>query len=132
MASQDWIEKDFYATLGVAKDADAATIKKAYRKLARTLHPDQNAGYAKADERFKDVGDAYAVLSDPEQRQQYDQIRAMTIHIKRRGQGGDGEQVTAGVFDLVNQLTSKRDLLRKFIFFFKPFCTEGFGIAFIR
>ena len=44
MASQDWIEKDFYATLGVAKDADAATIKKAYRKLARTLHPDQHAG----------------------------------------------------------------------------------------
>mgnify|MGYP003379002978 CR=1 FL=1 len=55
MASQDWIEKDFYATLGVAKDADEATIKKAYRKLARKLHPDQNAGDAKAEERFKDV-----------------------------------------------------------------------------
>ena len=44
MASQDWFEKDFYAILGVPQDADAATIKKAYRKLARDLHPDQNAG----------------------------------------------------------------------------------------
>ena len=103
MASQDWIEKDFYATLGVAKDADAATIKKAYRKLARTLHPDQNAGDAKAEERFKDVGEAYAVLSDPEQRQQYDQIRAMThggARFTAGGPGGSGgfEDLFSGMF----------------------------------
>ena len=103
MASQDWIEKDFYATLGVAKDADAATIKKAYRKLARTLHPDQNAGDAKAEERFKDVGEAYAVLSDPEQRQQYDQIRAMTHGGARFTAGGPGagggfEDLFSGMF----------------------------------
>jgi molecular chaperone DnaJ len=103
MASQDWIEKDFYATLGVAKDADAATIKKAYRKLARTLHPDQNAGDAKAEERFKDVGEAYAVLSDPEQRQQYDQIRAMThggARFTAGGPGGGGgfEDLFSGMF----------------------------------
>ena len=103
MASQDWIEKDFYATLGVAKDADAATIKKAYRKLARTLHPDQNAGDAKAEERFKDVGEAYAVLSDPEQRQQYDQIRAMTHGGARFTAGGPGagggfEDLLGGLF----------------------------------
>ena len=77
MTGQDWFEKDFYATLGVPKNADAAAIKKAYRKLARTLHPDHNPGDAKAEARFKDVGEAYAVLSDPEQRQQYDAIRAM-------------------------------------------------------
>ena len=71
MTGQDWLEKDFYASLGVAKDADAAAIKKAYRKLARQYHPDQNAGDAKSEARFKEIGEAYAVLSDPEQRRQY-------------------------------------------------------------
>ena len=78
MASQDWFEKDFYAILGVPQDADAATIKKTYRKLARDLHPDHNVGDAKAEERFKEIGEAYAVLSDPEQRREYDAIRAMS------------------------------------------------------
>ena len=72
MPGQDWLEKDFYASLGVAKDADAAAIKKAYRKLARQHHPDQNAGDTKAEARFKEIGEAYAVLSDPEQRRRYD------------------------------------------------------------
>ena len=72
MASQDWFEKDFYAILGVPKDADAATIKKAYRKLARKQHPDANAGDDGAEAKFKEIGEAYSVLSDPEQRQQYD------------------------------------------------------------
>jgi molecular chaperone DnaJ len=70
-------EKDFYAALGVAKDASAADIKKAYRKLARELHPDKNAGDAKAEERFKEVSEAYAVLSDPKQRAEYDEARAL-------------------------------------------------------
>ena len=65
MTGQDWLEKDFYATLGVAKDADADAIKKAYRKLARKHHPDHNPGDTAAEERFKSVGEAYAVLSDP-------------------------------------------------------------------
>jgi len=78
MASQDWLEKDFYATLGVSADADDAAIKKSYRKLARQLHPDQTAGDAVAEKRFKEVGEAYAILSDPEQRKEYDQIRAMS------------------------------------------------------
>ncbi|GAB4086630.1 DnaJ C-terminal domain-containing protein [Myceligenerans cantabricum] len=77
MTGQDWMEKDFYAELGVPKDADDATIKKAYRKLARTYHPDQNQGDEQAESRFKAIGEAYAVLSDPEQRRQYDAIRAM-------------------------------------------------------
>jgi len=87
VASQDWFSKDFYATLGVPKDADQAAIKKAYRKLAKDLHPDRNPGDAKAEQRFKDVGEAYGVLSDPEQRKQYDAVRAM---------GGGGPRFQAG------------------------------------
>ncbi len=90
MSGQDWLEKDFYAVLGVAKDADAATIKKAYRKLARTMHPDHNPGDAAAEARFKEVGEAYAVLSDAEQRQQYDQLRAMAGGARFRAGAGAG------------------------------------------
>ena len=77
MASQDWVDKDFYKILGVAKDASDADIKKAYRKLARQHHPDTNAGNAASEKKFKDISEAYSVLSDPEERQQYDAIRAM-------------------------------------------------------
>lgn len=87
MASQDWMSKDFYAVLGVAKDADAATIKKAYRKLAKKYHPDRNPGDEAAANKFKDIGEAYAVLSDPKERQQYDAIRAMA---------GGGARFTSG------------------------------------
>ncbi|MGO3815688.1 MAG: DnaJ domain-containing protein, partial [Cellulosimicrobium funkei] len=75
MTGQDWMEKDFYAALGVPKDADDAAIKKAYRKLARKYHPDQNQGDASAEAKFKEIGEAYAVLSDPPEREQYDAIR---------------------------------------------------------
>ncbi|MFB9072036.1 DnaJ C-terminal domain-containing protein [Citricoccus parietis] len=77
MASQDWVDKDFYAVLGVSKDASEADIKKAYRKLARKYHPDQNPGDDAAEKKFKEVTEANSVLSDPEERQQYDAIRAM-------------------------------------------------------
>lgn len=77
MASQDWVDKDFYKILGVAKDASDADIKKAYRKLARQHHPDTNAGNAASEKKFKDISEAYSVLSDPDERQQYDAIRAM-------------------------------------------------------
>ncbi|WP_298455135.1 DnaJ C-terminal domain-containing protein [uncultured Cellulomonas sp.] len=91
MTGQDWLEKDFYAVLGVSKTADAAEIKKAYRKLARTLHPDHNPGDARSESRFKEVGEAYAVLSDPEQRRQYDQLRAMAGGARfSAGSGGAG------------------------------------------
>ncbi|UFU02722.1 DnaJ domain-containing protein [Ruania suaedae] len=102
MTGQDWLEKDFYATLGVPKDADAAAIKKAYRKLARTWHPDQNPGDAQAEQKFKEIGEAYGVLSDPEQRKQYDGLRAMAGGGPRfaSGPGGAGAAGAAGFEDL--------------------------------
>jgi molecular chaperone DnaJ len=73
----DWATKDFYQVLGVPKDASADAIKKAYRKLARTHHPDSNAGDPKAEARFKEISEAYAVLSDAEKRKQYDEERLL-------------------------------------------------------
>ena len=77
MASQDWFDKDFYKVLGVAKDVSEAELKKVYRKLSRQYHPDTNPGDAKAEARFKEISEAYSVLSDKQQRAEYDQIRAM-------------------------------------------------------
>ncbi|MBV9003853.1 MAG: J domain-containing protein, partial [Solirubrobacterales bacterium] len=63
---------DYYKILGVGKNASDAEIKKAYRKLARKYHPDQNGGDKKAEERFKEISQAHDVLSDPEKRKAYD------------------------------------------------------------
>lgn len=91
MTGQDWLEKDFYAVLGVPKTADAAAIKKAYRSLARTHHPDANNGEASAERRFKEIGEAHSVLSDTEKRQQYDAVRAMRGGARfSSGPGGPG------------------------------------------
>jgi molecular chaperone DnaJ len=99
MAGQDWFEKDFYKTLGVPKTADETAIKKAYRKLARTLHPDANPGDAAAEERFKEVSEAYSVLSDSEQRKQYDSVRAMAAGGARFSAGPGGAAGGGGGFD---------------------------------
>ncbi|RZU62416.1 DnaJ C-terminal domain-containing protein [Zhihengliuella halotolerans] len=103
MASQDWVDKDFYAILGVSKDATDADIKKAYRKLARKHHPDTNPGDTAAEQKFKDIAEANTVLSDPEERQQYDAIRAMGSGARFQsggpGAGGAGyDDVFADLF----------------------------------
>ena len=104
MASQDWFDKDFYAILGVPQDADDAAIKKAYRKLAREWHPDAKPGDAAAEQKFKGIGEAYAVLSDPEQRGQYDGVRAMSRGGARFTSGGPGAQGGAGFEDVFAQM----------------------------
>jgi molecular chaperone DnaJ len=77
VSTRDFIEKDYYAALGVPQDADAAAIKKAYRQLARDLHPDKNPGNSEAENRFKEVSEAYDVLSDPKRRGEYDEARRL-------------------------------------------------------
>ena len=77
MAAKDLYEKDFYSILGVPKDADAATIKKTYRNLARELHPDKTRGDKKLEDRFKEVSEAYDILGDEKKRAEYDEARSL-------------------------------------------------------
>ena len=95
MSSRDFLEKDYYKTLGVPKDASADEIKKAYRKLARTAPPGRqqrhgDADRDKAEDRFKEISEAYDVLSDPTRRKEYDEARALF------GAGGAGRFRTPG------------------------------------
>lgn len=100
MASQDWIEKDFYKILGVSKDVTDADLKKTYRKLAKDNHPDLHPGDAAAEARFKDISEAYDVLSDAEQRREYDAIKAMGggARFQAGGQGAGFEDVFSNLF----------------------------------
>jgi molecular chaperone DnaJ len=93
------VEKDYYKSLGVAKDAGAAEIKKKYRKLARELHPDKNPGDAKAEARFKEVSEAYDILSDDAKRKEYDEQRSLFAGGGAFGRGG-GAARTGGSFDM--------------------------------
>jgi molecular chaperone DnaJ len=101
MSTKDYLEKDYYKTLGVTKTAKQADIKAAYRKLARKYHPDANKGNASAEEKFKEISEAYSVLSDDKRRKEYDEARTMfgggfrVPTGTRPGQGGFG-----GNFDL--------------------------------
>ena len=75
MASENWLTDNFYKALGVSEDASESDIKKAYRKLSRKYHPDLNPGDEQAEKKFKEISEAYDVLSDKKQREEYDQIR---------------------------------------------------------
>ncbi len=103
MASQDWFDKDFYKILGVSKDVSEAELKKVYRKLARQFHPDSNPGDTAAEAKFKEVSEAYSVLSDPAQRKEYDAVRAMGGGARFTGAGpnmggGGFEDVFSNLF----------------------------------
>jgi molecular chaperone DnaJ len=103
--NREYLEKDFYAILGVPKDASTQEVKRAYRKLAQQLHPDANPGDKQAEERFKEVGRAYSVLSDPKQRGEYDEARRLLGSGGFGGGGypggfGTGQRVRVEDFDL--------------------------------
>src|SRR4051812_8068903 len=99
MSNADWANKDFYQVLGVAKDADQATIKKAYRKLARENHPDSKPGDKAAEDRFKQVAEAYDVLGDKAKRKEYDDMRSVFAGAGAGGYpGGFGQG--GGSFDI--------------------------------
>jgi len=82
---KEWLDKDYYSILGVAKGASQKEIKKAFRKLARNLHPDSNPDDASAEAKFKDVNEAYETLSDQEQRKEYDHVREMGYFVGDTG-----------------------------------------------
>ena len=94
MSARDYVEKDYYAALGVSKDASQAEIKKAYRKLARQHHPDANKGDAASEEKFKEISEAYDVLSDESKRKEYDEARTLFgaggFRVPRGGGNGQG------------------------------------------
>src|ERR1700744_3298780 len=100
MSAKDY-QKDYYKTLGVPKTATAAEIKKAYRELARKYHPDANKGSTDAEERFKEITEAYNVVSDEKQRKEYDEARSMFGGFRvptgaRPGAGGAGTTFDLG------------------------------------
>ncbi len=102
MSAKDYYEKDFYKELGVTKSASSADIKKAYRKLARDLHPDKNPGNKVAEDKFKTISEAYDVLSDAAKRKEYDEARDLMSSGAFRGFGGAGagNPGGAGGFDV--------------------------------
>jgi molecular chaperone DnaJ len=115
-AQREWFEKDYYKELGVSETASAKEITKAYRKLARELHPDKNPGNPAAEERFKAVSAAYDVLGDEAKRKEYDEVRRLgPVGGGRGGPGGPGgftfnmdDANASGLGDLLGQMFGRR------------------------
>jgi molecular chaperone DnaJ len=108
-AQREWYEKDYYKVLGVSETATPKEITKAYRKLARELHPDANPGNPKAEERFKEVSAAYDVLGDEAKRKEYDEVRRLGPMggFATGGPGGGGQTFNVGadgLGDLLGQM----------------------------
>ncbi|HEY9887869.1 MAG TPA: J domain-containing protein [Candidatus Obscuribacterales bacterium] len=100
MAATDF--KDYYSILGVSKSASADDIKRAFRKLARQYHPDVNPGDSSAEARFKEVSEAYEVLSDTDKRRKYDQFGRYWQQAERGAAAGAGNTADFGGFDFTN------------------------------
>lgn len=100
MSDQDYFSKDYYKVLGVSKTASDAEIKKAFRKLSRKYHPDQNPGNKTAEEKFKELSEANTVLSNKAEREKYDQIRQMAGGGPRFAAGGGGGGRSGGFEDM--------------------------------
>ena len=107
-AQREWFETDYYAVLGVSPEATAKDITRAYRKLARELHPDKNPGDSAAEERFKQVTAAYDVLGEETKRAEYDEVRRLGPMAGRGGPGGFSFNVgdMSGFGDLFGQMFS--------------------------
>ena len=101
MAAKDLYEKDLYKILGVSKNDDAAAIKKAYRKLAKDLHPDKTKSDKKLEDRFKEVSEAYEILSDDKKRAEYQEMRDAFTNgrVPRGGQQAPGGGFGGGGFE---------------------------------
>ena len=116
MSQKDWIEKDYYQALGVPKDASQADIKKAFRALAKKHHPDSNENDPKSEARFKEVSEAYDVLSDEARRKEYDEARSLFGSGGFRMPGGFGGRPGQGgatTFDLNDLLRGGRRWWRR-------------------
>jgi len=109
MSQKDWADKDYYKVLGVSKDASAADIKKSFRALAKKHHPDSNENDPKAEAKFKEVSEAYEVLSDPDKRRRYEQFGQYWS--QAGGGGGGGVDVDFGRYgnfdDFINDLLGR-------------------------
>lgn len=92
------VKKDYYDILGIDKKAEDAAIKKAYRKLAKKCHPDTNAGDAQAEQRFKEITEAYTILSDPKKRKLYDQFGHAAFDGSGAGAGSGGTADGGGAY----------------------------------